>query len=403
MQKRNNIIIIGNNFPSGGASANYLKNLALSLSTNNNVEVLMPSGYYYGSHINKIRKGNIETIKYQYLCFKQHPNNSFGKIIDNICSLYAPFFYLLFRQNNINYFLSYNVSFFKTISHIITANIFKVKLILILPEFYDKPTKRPLSLLKWQSFYIAITFLAKYADGYITFSTFLESYIKTHGSKNKPLIITPNALDVRRFKSISDNKILNDIITIGYVGTPDAANGILDLLNAFAILIKNNKNLKLLIVGDSTNGSGHLVDIAKQKANNLSIEEYITFTGLVSAEEIPRYLEMTNILVLPRPDLLSASAGFPTKLGEYFAARRPVVATRVGDLPKYLRDEEHLIFANPSDPFDLANSIKKLIDNKELFTRLVQNAYLWMDYNLNYINLSNKLDKFLIQIDNYQC
>ena len=187
------------------------------------------------------------------------------------------------------------------------------------------------------------------------------------------------------------------------MGTPDATNGILRSFKCLRNFDKNNKNLKLLIVGDSTNGSGHLVDIAKQKANNLSIEEYITFTGLVSAEEIPRYLEMTNILVLPRPDLLSASAGFPTKLGEYFAARRPVVATRVGDLPKYLRDEEHLIFANPSDPFDLANSIKKLIDNKELFTRLVQNAYLWMDYNLNYINLSNKLDKFLIQIDNYQC
>jgi hypothetical protein len=39
-----------------------------------------------------------------------------------------------------------------------------------------------------------------------------------------------------------------------------------------------------------------------------------------------------------------ADSGSPTKIGEYFSARKPVVATKVGDLQHYFSDKKRAGF-----------------------------------------------------------
>ena len=58
-----------------------------------------------------------------------------------------------------------------------------------------------------------------------------------------------------------------------------------------------------------------------------------------------------------RPDNVQAKYGFPTKLGEYLLTENPVVLTRVGDIPLFLRDGESAYIAEPGDEEEIASKM----------------------------------------------
>ena len=53
-------------------------------------------------------------------------------------------------------------------------------------------------------------------------------------------------------------------------------------------------------------------------------------------------------LLAPLHDEHRSRARFPTKIGEYLSAARPVVTTNIGEIGRYLRDGE-TAFVSPSD------------------------------------------------------
>ena len=69
------------------------------------------------------------------------------------------------------------------------------------------------------------------------------------------------------------------------------------------------------------------------------------------------------MLVLARPDNKQSEAGFPTKLGEYLATGKPVVVTRVGEIPEYLKDQENAFIASPGDAHNFAMKMKQVMNN----------------------------------------
>ncbi len=88
---------------------------------------------------------------------------------------------------------------------------------------------------------------------------------------------------------------------------------------------------------------------------------------------------------------------FPTKLGEYFACKKPVVVTTVGDIPLYFTNKKDVILVEPDNIHSVAEGFKLLIRSEDLHTVLSENSYIWMDRNLNFRNetLKNKLINFI--------
>jgi len=58
-------------------------------------------------------------------------------------------------------------------------------------------------------------------------------------------------------------------------------------------------------------------------------------------------LLFAKILALARPKSKVADAGFPSKLTEYLSTGNPVVVTRVGEIPYYLKDNVHAFLTEP--------------------------------------------------------
>lgn len=155
----------------------------------------------------------------------------------------------------------------------------------------------------------------------------------------------PMTVDFARFEKNTPSS--PDDPYIFYAGSlSEAKDGVESLICAFSKIADDFPELKLKIAGGTRTGAleKRLSDMIAEK----QLSNQISLLGFVDRNEIPQYLCAAKMVVLPRPDSLQARGGFPTKLGEYLAAGRPVIVTRVGEIPKYLTEDE-VYFISPAN------------------------------------------------------
>lgn len=398
------VIITYGNFPYGEAAANLLRNFASALDkSGNQVEIILPNGeskrtVHQTNPQNYQRSYSLGHIKYRYLGYRFHPENKTGKFLALIRSFISPLNFLINikSKKNETLVILYDISFTIVLPVLISRLIKRTSAILIIPEFYDHYQYPRFSKgrMNWYNFYLGIRFFAKYFDGYIVLSTFLKKYVQEKLQINKPVYLMPNLVNPEAFNPNNDQIFLQNKITIGYVGTPSIKDGVMDLIEAFSKLFPKHLNIHLLIIGDLPLGNSILPPL-KKFAKELGIMDAITFTGLVSKDKVAELLSSCQILALTRPNSIVSEAGFPTKLGEYFACKKPVLLTSVGDMKLYFNDEVHVKFAIPGNVSSIADGLEKLILNENLRLIIAENAYKWMQQNLSYHNRSKYLNDFI--------
>jgi glycosyltransferase involved in cell wall biosynthesis len=158
-------------------------------------------------------------------------------------------------------------------------------------------------------------------------------------------------------------------------------DGLEDLISAFAMVVQTYPDLHLKLVG-RTDFDGF--DRLKSKVESLGLLSQIRFVGRVSNEEMVRILTGAKILVLARPMTEQAKGNFPTKLGEYLATGNPVLATRVGEVTKYLIDGQNAFLAEPSDPIDFAKKIHAIFQEYEHALKIGEKGRLLAQSVFNY-------------------
>lgn len=98
----------------------------------------------------------------------------------------------------------------------------------------------------------------------------------------------------------------------------------------------------------------------------------VRFAGMVPHAEMPAYLAACDILVSPHGRQADGGEffGSPTKLFEYMATGRPIVASRVGQIADVIRDEHSGLLVPPDDVEALCTAILRLVDDAHLRARL---------------------------------
>lgn len=129
-----------------------------------------------------------------------------------------------------------------------------------------------------------------------TYDLFKEKY-----KYERNVHIIPTGIEIDRFykEKISLSKINNkktelgitkDDIVILFVGRIASEKSIDFLINNHSFLLKKNKNIKLLIVGD-----GPDLEEYKKLAKKQKIDDKVIFTGKVPWEDIPIYYALSDI------------------------------------------------------------------------------------------------------------
>jgi glycosyltransferase involved in cell wall biosynthesis len=102
----------------------------------------------------------------------------------------------------------------------------------------------------------------------------------------------------------------------------------------------------------------------------------VIFTGAVTHERVPQLLDACDILVSPHIPLADGSDffGSPTKVFEYMAMGKGIVASRLGQIGEVLSHEETALLVEPGNVDQLAHAIVRLVESKDLRERLGSNS-----------------------------
>lgn len=207
-------------------------------------------------------------------------------------------------------------------------------------------------------------------SGIMVISTELKRYFRERGLDGNKIHIINMVVDAKRFEGVfrpASEKY------IAYCGTAsNNKDGVDQLIKAFGIFHKKFTDYKLYIIGNTP---------SRQQANNnyelteqLGLKDYVVFTGVVPAKKMPEMLSGAQILALDRPDNIQAKYGFPTKLGEYLLTGKPVVVTKVGDIPSFLSDKVSALLASPNNPEDFAAKLAWVCEHPQEAGKIGENG-----------------------------
>ena len=115
------------------------------------------------------------------------------------------------------------------------------------------------------------------------------------------------------------------IILFGGVVRPH--KGVEQVLEALRIL--GRKDCRFVIVGPDNE---HVSELRRDRA----VREFVVTLGSQRKEDMPLYLALADVLVIPLADGLLAQSQTPCKVFEAMAVEKPVVASAVSDLPEIL-------------------------------------------------------------------
>ena len=168
--------------------------------------------------------------------------------------------------------------------------------------------------------------------------------------------------DVEPFRDGLEGKFV-----IGFVGSLKPWHGIDKLVDAFKQLA-DQPAFHLLIVGDGPEGG--IID-----ALGRDLPGRVTHIRSVPGSEVPGYIKAMDMAVAPYPDLKRFFFS-PLKVLESMAVGRPVVASRIGQIPWLVSDGESGVLVPPGDARALAEAARRLYAEPELGRRLGARAAL---------------------------
>jgi len=210
------------------------------------------------------------------------------------------------------------------------------------------------------------------ADYITATSEYLVEKVKLYSDKHPSKI--PFGIDAR-FLQVSTTKE-NTEFTIGIVKSIEKLYGFDTLIEAFHLLLQDNQNIRLNIVGDGSYKAGLIA-----KCENMRLNDRIKFYNHVDNSNIQEIYKKIDLFVLP-----SYSEAFGVAAVEAAATGLPVVASNIGGLPEVVEDGKTGILVEPGDVISLVKAIKYYIDNPdkraqhgEAGRRKVENEYNWAD------------------------
>jgi colanic acid/amylovoran biosynthesis glycosyltransferase len=171
-----------------------------------------------------------------------------------------------------------------------------------------------------------------------------------------------NFIDSRFFRDIGCK---TENLTVLFCGRLVAQKGIDVLMKAFAIVVKNVPNARLILVGDGAQRSS-----IEKLIIDLNLSAHVEVKGAVPFHKVSEYLSSAHIFVLP-----SIYEGTPNVLLQAMATGLPIVATKVGGIPDLVNDDVDGLLVEPKDAVALAKAIQLLLVNNELAERFRHSAH----------------------------
>lgn len=242
--------------------------------------------------------------------------------------------------------------------------------------------------------------LVCHADIVTNATKFLEERNKSLVNSKVKLVYLPSGIDETNFMDIDEKRIENikeglgigNKKIISYIGGVALKSGhaVDVLIDSFAILRKERKDVRLLIVG----GGADLVKM-KEYAQEKGISKDVVFVGRIEHSEVKNYISLSDVTVDPVTNTLASKAKSSIKNVESMALGVPTVTMNLGER-KCVLDNGNAGMLVEFGAENLALGINKILTDSN-FTSKIKNyskehikKYYWKNLVEIFIESLNK-------------
>ncbi|MCK5450873.1 MAG: glycosyltransferase family 4 protein [Candidatus Omnitrophica bacterium] len=176
-----------------------------------------------------------------------------------------------------------------------------------------------------------------------------------------------NGIEIESYlsvKDVKDRKVLEDIgvnvdnFIVGSIGRLSPIKGYRYLISAFYELLKKNRDLSLVIIGDGPEKA-----VLKDQVRTLNVSDKVFFVR--PERSLVSYLSIMDIFCLP-----SVNEGLGLSLMEAMAAGRACVASNVGGMKELIFDQSDGVLVEQGNPGAISSAICSLVEDDSLRKRL---------------------------------
>jgi glycosyltransferase involved in cell wall biosynthesis len=217
----------------------------------------------------------------------------------------------------------------------------------------------------------------------VVVSEALKQDLLRRGIAEGRILVNPNAVDPDVFQpGCGGDEVRAQVglaasdVVVGFLGTFHYWHGIKVLEQAIQQLLRGESTdeiaskLRFLLVGEGL--------LRTEMRTNLEpyVGSKVFFTGLIPHDRVPAYLDAVDVLVSPHVPMPDGQPffGSPTKIFEYMAMEKGIVASNLDQLSHVLKHERSAWLVEPGSVSELVSAIVLLARNPVLRHQLGQNA-----------------------------
>ncbi|MFX1296119.1 MAG: glycosyltransferase family 4 protein [Promethearchaeota archaeon] len=200
------------------------------------------------------------------------------------------------------------------------------------------------------------------------------------------ILIVPNMINI--YKNKEELNALHPLIIkiaskpfLIFIGRLEREKGCEYLLNAFRIIVKQDRNLQLVMVGN-----GSLKSVLKQMEIRLNLTNQVHILGNLHETQLLYLLKRAKALILP-----SQFEIMPTVILEAWAAGCPVIVREFYGVQALIRHKHTGLLFQKNQFFRLPLIVHELLNNRNLRQSLIQNSKMQVKFNYNSARVAEKI------------
>lgn len=208
--------------------------------------------------------------------------------------------------------------------------------------------------IKWLS-----SLMQGLASGVVVISSRLEEKYSAFGGGRVPVHFRGISVDMDCFPV--EPRPVKSLTSLFYAGSfGNRKDGLPELLDAFDILAAQRKDVRLVLTGK---GDGESMEKFFKRVAASPYRDRVDYKGYLDDESYYAALNSADIPCMTRIDTGYTNAGFPFKLGEFLASGKPVIASRVSDVERFLVNRRNAMLVRPGDSEEIVKAAEYLMEN----------------------------------------
>jgi glycosyltransferase involved in cell wall biosynthesis len=258
-------------------------------------------------------------------------------------------------------------------------------------------------------FMISVIFAKVFFDGITVITSLMRNEICEKFGINKEFVgvwtsgVSQELFDPQKYSEEETDSLkrklgLNGKFIVFYHGYFGVKRGILECVRSISLIGNKCNDLVLFLLG---NGPA-LSEIEKEILVH-GLQDKVFVHRPVTYKDVPKYISMCDVGIVPLPDLPDWRHQCPLKLLELMSMRKPVILTSIPAHKEVIGDGKCGIYVSSVNPVEIAGAITYAHENKDNLEHLKTCGKNIVNMRYTWNKVAEDFDSYLSKVQKRRC